>query len=136
MEDDEQALLQRCLDGDQAACADLVQRHARMVGTVIWRVTGDAAVVEDLAQDTFLRVFRALPEFAGHAKFSTWACTIAHRVAIDHVRKRAARREESLAGDDEGVRDRLPPSPLLNPEAGALRAEIEHLVHPTSPRLQ
>lgn len=98
MGDDERELVQRCLAGDQAACADLVDVYARMVGTVIWRATGDGDSVEDLAQETFMRVFRALPEFAGRAKFSTWVCTIAHRVAIDHLRKAGRWREAVSPG--------------------------------------
>ncbi len=70
--------------GDQDACTALVEAYARMVGTVIWRATGDGNAVEDLAQETFLRVFRALPYFDARAKLSTWIYRIAHRVAIDH----------------------------------------------------
>ena len=62
-----------------------------MVGTVIWRATGDHDVVEDLAQETFMRVFRGLPYFDRRAKLSTWIYTIAHRVAIDHRRQTARR---------------------------------------------
>ena len=79
MDRDEQELVQRCRMGDQAACTALLEECARMVGTVVWRATGDSAAVEDLVQDVFLRVFRALPDFGGRAKLSTWIYTIAHR---------------------------------------------------------
>jgi hypothetical protein len=46
------------MDADQEACTALVESHARMVGTVIWRATGDADVVEDLAQETFILVWK------------------------------------------------------------------------------
>ena len=71
MDRDEGELVHRCLAGDQDTCADLVQGYARMVGTVIWRATGDDGVVEDLAQETFLRGFRELPNFDARAKLST-----------------------------------------------------------------
>src|SRR5262245_29208766 len=58
-----------------------------MVGTVIWRATNNPNGVEDLVQETFLRVFRGLAYFDDRAKLSTWIYTIAHRVAIDHLRK-------------------------------------------------
>ncbi|HET6957631.1 MAG TPA: sigma-70 family RNA polymerase sigma factor [Vicinamibacterales bacterium] len=86
MHRDERDLVESCLAGNQDACAALVDQYARMVGTVIWRATGDAGVVEDLAQETFLRVFKALPYFDARARLSTWIYTIAHRVAIDHLR--------------------------------------------------
>ena len=130
---DEQQLVQRCLTGDQDACTDLVDAYARLVGTIIWRATGDGDVVEDLAQETFLRVFRALPGFAAQAKLSTWICTIAHRVAIDHLRKAGRSRLESplTGGDDDPETrslDRLPASGVIDPETAAVRAEFDRIV--------
>jgi RNA polymerase sigma-70 factor (ECF subfamily) len=80
--------LGRCAKGDQAACAELVGQYARMAGTIILRTLGRHEEVEDLVQDTFLRVFRYLPEFEGRSKLSTWICTIAQRVAMDELRRR------------------------------------------------
>jgi RNA polymerase sigma-70 factor (ECF subfamily) len=80
-------LVRRCLVADQQACARLVSRHARMAGTVIWRAVRDHSLVEDLCQETFLRVFRALHAFDGRARLSTWICSIAHRVALDELRR-------------------------------------------------
>ena len=124
VERDERRLVQRCLAGDQEACAELAQGYARMVGTVIWRATGDDGIVEDLAQETFLRVFRGLPYFDARAKLSTWIYTIAHRVAIDHLRKLGRVREEA----DEHLPDELPASGVLDPEAAAAREEVDRLV--------
>ena len=58
MDRDERELVQRCRTGDQAACTALVETYARMVGTVVWRATGDGAAVEDLVQDVFLGYIR------------------------------------------------------------------------------
>ncbi|MEO8313452.1 MAG: sigma-70 family RNA polymerase sigma factor [Pseudomonadota bacterium] len=80
--------LRRCAKGDQTACAQLVDQYARVAGTIILRTLGRREEVEDLLQETFLRVFRYLPEFEGRAKLSTWICTIAQRVAVDELRKR------------------------------------------------
>jgi RNA polymerase sigma-70 factor, ECF subfamily len=93
--------LERCASGDQAACAQLVDQHARMAGTIILRTIGRREDVEDLLQETFLRVFRHLREFQGRSKLSTWICTIAQRVATDALRRRqrSVRTEpEELAG--------------------------------------
>lgn len=136
---DERGLVESCLAGSQEACANLVDAYARMVGTVIWRATGDGEVVEDLAQETFLRVFRALPYFDARARLSTWIYTIAHRVAIDHMRKAGRWREESLAaGTGEpgaDLLDRLPASNTLDPEALLSREESERLVREGLARL-
>ena len=80
----------------------LVHSYSRMVGTVIWRATGDDQIVEDLSQETFLRVFRAMGYFDSRGKLSTWIYTIANRVAIDHLRKNSRWREESLT-DESGT---------------------------------
>jgi len=75
------------MEGDPVACRELVDQHARVAGTIILRTIGRRDTVEDLLQETFLRVFRALPEFEGRAKLSTWICTIAQRVAMDELRR-------------------------------------------------
>jgi RNA polymerase sigma-70 factor, ECF subfamily len=126
---DDRRLVARCLAGDQDACTDLVQAHARLVGTLIWRATGDDAV-EDLAQETFMRVFRALALFEGQAKLSTWICTIAHRVAIDHVRKAARNREDALTVDEQQLDALLAQSEAAagTPETLASSGEIARLV--------
>ena len=125
MDRDDRELVRRCLQKDEDAWAQLAEVYARMVGTVIWRATGDHDVVEDLAQETFLRVFRGLPYFDQRAKLSTWIYTIAHRVAIDHRRQTGRRsadaNEAALRIDDQ-------PSSELNPELAATRSELDRIV--------
>jgi len=118
---DERELVRHCLQGDQDACACLVQEYAQLVGTVIWRATGDHALVEDLAQETFLRVFRGLGYFDARARLSTWIYTIAHRVAIDHLRQ--------ARGRHAGIEpyERLV-APERDPEATAAQEELDRIV--------
>lgn len=133
MDDNEQALVDEVLSGDQAAAARLVNDYARMVGTVIWRATGDDGVVEDLAQETFMRVFRALAYFDSRGKLSTWIYTIAHRVAIDHLRRNSRRREGLLA--DETESGEMPAAGFVNPEAELAQKEMHDLVRREMERL-
>lgn len=93
-------LVRRCLAGDQAACARLVGRHARMAGSVIWRAVRHRELVEDLCQETFLRAFRALGSFDGRSRLSTWICTIAHRVALDELRRQG--RSPAFVAEEAG----------------------------------
>ncbi|MBP1625174.1 MAG: polymerase sigma factor SigW [Acidobacteria bacterium] len=129
MDHSESVLVERVLAGDQEACMRLVHSYSRMVGTVIWRATGDDQIVEDLSQETFLRVFRAMGYFDSRGKLSTWIYTIANRVAIDHLRKNSRWREESLT-DESGtdlkraVSD--PESP--DPEDALARKEIRGVI--------
>jgi RNA polymerase sigma-70 factor (ECF subfamily) len=137
--DDERELVRQCLDGNQDACAGLVQQYAAMVGTVIWRATADHALVEDLAQETFLRVFRGLRYFDARAKLSTWIYTIAHRVAIDHLRQvrlkadtTADRLGPSRGADLNGPRvadlSQTMVAPERDPEATAAHNELDRIV--------
>jgi RNA polymerase sigma-70 factor (ECF subfamily) len=123
---EELQLVRRCLAGDQDACTELVDRYARMVGTVIWRAVGRHELVEDLAQETFMRVFRGLSNFDARSKLSTWVYTIAHRVAVDHLRHIGRMREE---GQDEFAAELAQTaSREPTPELALARNELDALV--------
>ncbi len=77
--------------GDERACRRLVEIYERAVFALLSRLLlSHRALVEDLAQETFLRVFRALPGFVsdGPARLSTWILTIATRLALDELKRR------------------------------------------------
>ena len=136
---DEQDLVAACLAGDQQACTALVEAYVRMVGTVIWRATGRRDVIEDLTQETFLRVFKALAYFDSRARLSTWIYTIAHNVAIDHLRRTSGERIDSLAwrADERGEEpeERHLAAMTPDPEAQLARTETERLVREGLSRL-
>jgi RNA polymerase sigma-70 factor (ECF subfamily) len=96
--------LARAQRGDRAAFRRLVEVHQGQVQALLARMlVGRSAEVEDLAQETFLRVHQALPGFdpAGSAKLSTWILTIATRLAIDLLRRpQRAAPEPAIAGPD------------------------------------
>jgi RNA polymerase sigma factor (sigma-70 family) len=104
--------LARAQRGDAAAWRALVAHHQGAVFALLGRVLGSGrrAAVEDLAQETFLAVFRQLPSFqsAGPARLSTWILTIASRRAIDELRRRPATplAPEDIAARPGGVGDR------------------------------
>jgi RNA polymerase sigma-70 factor (ECF subfamily) len=83
--------LARARGGDPAAFEALVRHYQDAVFALLWRVLArraQRALVEDLAQETFLAAYRALPRFAsdGPARLSTWLLTIATRVALKSLR--------------------------------------------------
>ena len=105
--------------------------YARMVGTIIWRGTGRSEDVDDLAQETFLRVFRALPYYDSRAKLSTWIYTIAHRVTIDFLRRNSGTRKNPMLvtyPEDERWLETTVASEALDPEALLLQGRTEDLV--------
>lgn len=103
--------LVRAQRGDARAQSALVVRYQRPVFAILSRMLHGHGrdLVEDVAQDTFLRVFKALPTFqrGGPARLSTWILTIASNRAIDELRRRRrpqvplseARADEATGGD-------------------------------------
>jgi RNA polymerase sigma-70 factor (ECF subfamily) len=87
------ALMLRVRDGDAAAFEELVGLWQDRLVTLFRHHTGDHSTAEDLAQEVFLRVYRARAGYQPTAKFSTWIHTIANNVASD-LRQRAYRRLE------------------------------------------
>ena len=104
------ATLARCKLQDPAAFRAFVARYERPVFALLSRLLGRGPHVEDLAQETFLRAFRALPRFdvEREARPSTWLLTIATRLALDAKRSRSfdvqsvdTAPEVAAAGDPE-----------------------------------
>src|SRR5262245_57090336 len=97
--------LRRAQRGDQRAWRDLIARFQQPVFSLIWRLLAGRARhrVEDLTQETFVRVLRALPRFApeGPASLSTWVLTIATRLTLNEMRRPESRalEVEPLASD-------------------------------------
>lgn len=83
------SLIARVLaNDDRAAFAELVNRHQRGVRSLLHRLTrGDAALSDDLAQETFVRLYRHLNQYRAEARFSTWLYRIAYNAFLGHVRK-------------------------------------------------
>ena len=96
--------LRRAQRGDEAAWRALIERHQVAVHAVIWRMLAGrhAHRAEDLVQETFVRVLRALPGFdpAGPATLATWILTIATRLVLNELRRPelAALTEEPAGG--------------------------------------
>ena len=91
-------------DDDAAAFEELVARYQNRVIGILVHLTRRREQAEDLAQDVFLRVYRARKRYTPNAKFSTWLFTIANNVALNSKRSMARRREVSVgqnASDDE-----------------------------------
>lgn len=86
-------LMLRVRDGDVAAFAELVELWQDRLVTLFFHQTGDHALAEDLAQETFMRVYRARDRYRPTAKFTTWVHTIANNLCSD-LRQRAYRRLE------------------------------------------
>jgi RNA polymerase sigma-70 factor, ECF subfamily len=86
------AIVRRAIEGDERAMRLLWNQHASHVDAVVRRLASDPDLAEDIAQEVWIQIFRALPSWRGDAKFSTWV----HRVAINRTLN-ALRRTKRLA---------------------------------------
>jgi RNA polymerase sigma-70 factor (ECF subfamily) len=87
------ALIRRCLDGDQAAWSRIVSTHWRRVFNIAYKFTGRYDEAEDLAQDVFLKLFKSLDTFDRRANFQTWLTSVSRNLCIDHYRSVRRERE-------------------------------------------
>lgn len=101
----DQALVERCRTGSDAAFGELVERYKTLVYGVIVRTVADRSRADDLAQEVFLRVHRGLPSFRGDSSLSTWLFRITRNVCAEvrDVRKF----EQSLEALDAHERPRV-----------------------------
>jgi RNA polymerase sigma-70 factor (ECF subfamily) len=109
---DENALVQRCRDGDARAFGELVAAYERVVFSLALRMTGDREDARDITQVVFLKVYRGLPGFDPRRRFFSWIYRIAVNESIDRLRGRRPA---------EPLDDRLPADDA--PEVDAERSE-------------
>jgi RNA polymerase sigma-70 factor (ECF subfamily) len=113
----EQELMKRLATGDELAIRTIYRRFVRPVYGVGLRLLGSREAAEELAQDVFLTAWRKAARFdPARGRLSTWLMTIAHNMAVDRLRRTAARTPEALSGlegvlevgesDEESILDR------------------------------
>lgn len=90
-------LMLRVADDDALAFEELMRRHQNRVVGVLANVVGKRDMAEDLAQDVFMRVYRARKKYVPGAKFSTWLFTITNNVASNALRSLSRRKEVNLS---------------------------------------
>jgi RNA polymerase sigma-70 factor (ECF subfamily) len=125
--DDDRELTRKCLAGDEKAYRDLVERYQRQVYSLAMRMVRVSEDAQDLTQETFVRMFRALDRYDPDRPFGAWLTTIASRLCIDHIRRRRLKPislfQRDSASDEEYVIDVADPGP--GPEEVAAHGEEE-----------
>jgi RNA polymerase sigma factor (sigma-70 family) len=84
----ETELIEGCLAGDRLAQRMLYERYSRAMYTAAYRITNDFESANDVLQDAFIKVFRALPRFRQEATLGAWIKTIVVRTALSHIKRR------------------------------------------------
>ncbi len=94
------AIVRRAIEGDERAMRLLWNQHSAHVDAVVRRLAADPDLAEDIAQEVWIQVFRALPSWRGDAKFSTWV----HRVAVNRTLN-ALRRTKRLTATETVIEE-------------------------------
>lgn len=105
---DVEALIQRCLRGDELAWDAIVKQYWRKVFNVAYKFVGKHDEAEDLAQDIFLKIFKSLRTFDRRANFQTWLISISRNLCIDHYR--SVRKERETIDRDVDANELAPAS--------------------------
>lgn len=130
------ALVERVKQGDVKAFEMLVVKYQRRIERLIGRMVRDSDLVFDIAQETFIRAYRAIPNFRGESAFYTWLYRIAvntAKKALMDLKRDPVVTESALAGadddDDETSRRGSEQSDMATPEALLASKEIAATVN-------
>lgn len=120
----EETLIHQAQEGDIVAFNRLVVQHQELVFNVAYRIMGDPAVAEDVAQETFITAYQSLKSFRG-GSFKSWLIRVATNRCYDELRRRKRRPQTSLDEImDENESFAFLRSPNEGPEAHRQRVEL------------
>ncbi len=125
-------LVERVRKGDKRAFELLMEKYRRKIGRLLARMVRDPEEVEDIAQETFIKAYRALPQFRGDAAFSTWLYRIAVNTAKNYLaaRNRNMLTVSEVSGEEEeGGDERYAVSDIDTPDAHLLSKQIAYAVN-------
>ena len=129
--DEDLEIINKVKSGQTEAFSVLVDKYKKPVLNLIYRYMGDAADSEDLAQEAFLRAFKALPSFEARAKFFTWLYRITVNLAIRARKKKSALKFQSIEnkmqeGSSEVISAALSTdSPEVETERNELKRQVQ-----------
>ncbi len=134
LQDPDVRLMLQVRDGSATAFDELMQRYQNRLVTVLEHLVGRRDLAEDLAQEVFLRVYRARKRYVAGAKFSTWLYTIANHVAANALRSASRRPEVHLDARESGPHGHRPLEAVATAASGQLptrqvdKAEMRDMV--------
>jgi RNA polymerase sigma-70 factor (ECF subfamily) len=130
----DQQLVERAQHGDKHAFELLVAKYQRKLGRLLSRFIRDAAEIEDVTQEAFIKAYRALPSFRGDSAFYTWLYRIGINTAKNYLvamRRRAPTTTEFDIADAENFEDGEQLKDLNTPENELMSKQIANTVNQT-----
>jgi len=118
--DDDFSLIKRFIEGDESTFSMLVQRHKEKVRNIIYLTLNNHDLVDDIAQEVFLTVYKNLGSFRFESQFTTWLYRITVNKCKDHLRKMKIRQIFSPIRDNEVE---------LGYESAPENSDIKEIVH-------
>ncbi|HVU23934.1 MAG TPA: RNA polymerase sigma factor [Opitutus sp.] len=119
-------LVRRAQKGDEAAQRTLIVNYQRRIAGFIYAITGRSDAVEDLAQQVFIKMIRALGRLHEVSQFEAWLFRLARNTCIDHLRRQKLRRIFTPFGaEHENIPE--PPGAVGSEELDALRHALRQL---------
>ena len=141
MEENDTRLVERVCSGDLYAFQEIVERYKKKVYFIAYDIVGDHHEAEDVSQEVFIKMYRALERFRKDAKMSSWLYQITVNSAIDSIRKKKARPRINVDDIERvGLQERSfeSTSPEANPERRAvsslMQQHIELALHKITPQ--
>ena len=119
-------IIERCLKGDQVAWAVIMDRHRRKVFNLAYKFVGRHDEAEDLTQDIFVKIFKALHTFDRRANFQTWLISISRNLCIDHYR--SVRKERATMARDVDASELTPASRERGPLAQLEQSDLKEII--------
>jgi RNA polymerase sigma-70 factor (ECF subfamily) len=121
------AIIQRCLAGDQPAWEQIVRLHWRKVFNIAYKFTGKHDEAEDLTQDVFVKIFKSLDTFDRRANFQTWLVSVSRNLCIDHYR--SVRKERETIDRDVDAGELSPVAQTASPMQALEHRDRVALLH-------
>lgn len=126
-------LVERVKQGDKRAFELLVEKYWRKLTRLLSRMVRDPDEVEDIAQETFIKAYRALPQFRGDAAFYTWLYRIGVNTAKNYLAAKGKAMptvsERAYSDDEDDVEERLVAQDINTPESELLSKQVAMAVN-------
>jgi RNA polymerase sigma-70 factor, ECF subfamily len=131
-QDIDRQLVERARSGDKRAFDLLVQKYHRRLMRLLSRMVRNQEEVEDIAQETFIKAYRALPQFRGDAAFYTWLYRIGVNTARNYLSSRKRQMptiSDQAMSDDDDVDERIVAQDINTPESMLLSKQVAFAVN-------
>ncbi len=88
MKKTDRELVTECLEGNENSFSELIERYKRLIFKIAYRYTQDSDEVNDLVQETYIKIFKSLSKYDSKYMFSTWCSKVTANICLDYLRRK------------------------------------------------